>query len=412
MKKTLALGLTVVMMAGLLSGCGNTSSEYLLDVKYSKYVKLCNYKGVEATRVKFDVTEDDVQGQSEENLYDYVTYDVVTNRGIETGDYANIDYAATLDGEEAEDYSGEGEDILVGEGYIYPEVEEALVGMKTGEDKTVEVSLTDEYAEEEDVGKKLSVKVTLNEISVENVPEYNEEFVKENTDFETMEEYEEAVKKDLQESKEEEYKYAAAEEIMAYLIDNSEFDGYPQELYDECKENYDSSNEYYASMYGMELQDYLDMFGLDEETQKQEIEENVQYEIVIGAIAQAEKIDCTEQEIADFIKEVYADYGYESEDAFSADYSDDEIGYELIYEKVMDLLYENAEYKEISEEEYLLEQQEDMYNEEDGVSDGAEETLEDGEEQDSPEEGIQLENGSDGDTLDVEIDDSSDTEEE
>lgn len=412
MKKTLALGLTVVMMAGLLSGCGNTSSEYLLDVKYSKYVKLCNYKGVEATRVKFDVTEDDVQGQIEENLYDYVTYDVVTNRGIETGDYANIDYAATLDGEEAEDYSGEGEDILVGEGYIYPEVEEALVGMKTGEDKTVEVSLTDEYAEEEDVGKKLSVKVTLNEISVENVPEYNEEFVKENTDFETMEEYEEAVKKELQESKEEEYKYAAAEEIMAYLIDNSEFDGYPQELYDECKENYDSSNEYYASMYGMELQDYLDMFGLDEETQKQEIEENVQYEIVIGAIAQAEKIDCTEQEIADFIKEVYADYGYESEDAFSADYSDDEIGYELIYEKVMDLLYENAEYKEISEEEYLLEQQEDMYNEEDGVSDGAEETLEDGEEQDSPEEGIQLENGSDGDTLDVEIDDSSDTEEE
>ncbi len=412
MKKTLALGLTVVMMAGLLSGCGNTSSEYLLDVKYSKYVKLCNYKGVEATRVKFDVTEDDVQGQIEENLYDYVTYDVVTNRGIETGDYANIDYAATLDGEEAEDYSGEGEDILVGEGYIYPEVEEALVGMKTGEDKTVEVSLTDEYAEEEDVGKKLSVKVTLNEISVENVPEYNEEFVKENTDFETMEEYEEAVKKDLQESKEEEYKYAAAEEIMAYLIDNSEFDGYPQELYDECKENYDSSNEYYASMYGMELQDYLDMFGLDEETQKQEIEENVQYEIVIGAIAQAEKIDCTEQEIADFIKEVYADYGYESEDAFSADYSDDEIGYELIYEKVMDLLYENAEYKEISEEEYLLEQQEDMYNEEDGVSDGAEETLEDGEEQDSPEEGIQLENGSDGDTLDVEIDDSSDAEEE
>ncbi len=412
MKKTLALGLTVVMMAGLLSGCGNTSSEYLLDVKYSKYVKLCNYKGVEATRVKFDVTEDDVQGQIEENLYDYVTYDVVTNRGIETGDYANIDYAATLDGEEAEDYSGEGEDILVGEGYIYPEVEEALVGMKTGEDKTVEVSLTDEYAEEEDVGKKLSVKVTLNEISVENVPEYNEEFVKENTDFETMEEYEEAVKKDLQESKEEEYKYAAAEEIMAYLIDNSEFDGYPQELYDECKENYDSSNEYYASMYGMELQDYLDMFGLDEETQKQEIEENVQYEIVIGAIAQAEEIDCTEQEIADFIKEVYADYGYESEDAFSADYSDDEIGYELIYEKVMDLLYENAEYKEISEEEYLLEQQEDMYIEEDGDSDGAEETLEDGEEQDSPEEGIQLENGSDGDTLDVEIDDSSDTEEE
>lgn len=391
MKKTQALGLTAVLMAALLSGCGNTSSEYLLDVKYSKYVKLCNYKGVEATKIKFDITEADVQEQIEQNLYDYVTYDVVTDRGIETGDYANIDYVATMDNEEAEGYSGEGEDILVGEGYIYPEVEEALVGMKTGEDKTVGVTLTDEYAEEEDVGKKLSVKVTLNEISVENLPEYNEEFVQENTDFNTTEEYEESVKKEMQESKEEEYKYVAAEEIMAYLVDNSEFDGYPQELYDECKENYDSSNEYYASMYGMELEDYLDTFGLDEETQKQDIEDNVQYEIVVGAIAQAEGMDCTEKEITDFIKDVYADYGYESEDAFSADYSDDEIGYELIYEKVIDFLYENAKFNEISEEEYLQEQEQG---------------------QELPEEDMQLEDGSDGDTLDIEIDDSSDTEEE
>lgn len=409
MKKTQALGLTAVLMAALLSGCGNTSSEYLLDVKYSKYVKLCNYKGVEATKIKFDITEADVQEQIEQNLYDYVTYDVVTDRGIETGDYANIDYVATMDNEEAEGYSGEGEDILVGEGYIYPEVEEALVGMKTGEDKTVGVTLTDEYAEEEDVGKKLSVKVTLNEISVENLPEYNEEFVQENTDFNTTEEYEESVKKEMQESKEEEYKYVAAEEIMAYLVDNSEFDGYPQELYDECKENYDSSNEYYASMYGMELEDYLDTFGLDEETQKQDIEDNVQYEIVVGAIAQAEGMDCTEKEITDFIKDVYADYGYESEDAFSADYSNDEIGYELIYEKVIDFLYENAKFNEISEEEYLQEQEADMYFEGDEVLD---EDAKADEGQELPEEDMQLEDGSDGDTLDIEIDDSSDTEEE
>lgn len=404
MKKTQALGLTAVLMAALLSGCGNTSSEYLLDVKYSKYVKLCDYKGVEATKVKFDITETDVQEQIEQNLYDYVTYDEVTDRGIETGDYANIDYVATMDSKEAEGYSGEGEDILVGEGYIYPEVEEALVGMKAGEDKTVEVTLTDEYAEEGDVGKKLSVKVTLNEISIENLPEYNEEFVQENTDFKTMEEYEESVKKQLQESKEEEYKYVAAEEIMAYLVDNSEFDGYPQELYDECKENYDSGNEYYASMYGMELEDYLDTFGLDEETQKQDIENNVHYEIVVGTIAQAEGIDCTEKEIKDFIKDVYADYGYESEEAFSADYSDDEIGYELIYEKVIDFLYENAKFNEISEEEYLQEQEADMNFEEEEVLDGDAE-------QELPEGDMQIEDGSDGDTLDIEIDDASDVEE-
>lgn len=371
MKKIVALGMTTVMLVSVLTGCGNTSSEYLLDVKYSDYVTLCEYKGVEATKINFDITEQDVQDQVQQNLYEYVTYDTVEDRGVQVGDYANIDYVATLDGAEAEDYSGEGEDVMVGEGYIYPEVEEALVGMKTGEDKTVEVELTEDYAEEEDVGKKLSIELTLNEISVENIPEYTEEFVKENTDFDTMEEYEESLKKEIQESKEEEYKYVSIDEIMNYLIDNSEFDGYPQELYDQCKENYDYSNEYYASMFGVELEDYLEMMGIDEETQKQEIEDNVHYELIIGAIAQAEGIDCTEKEITDFIDDVYADYGYDSAEEFSSDYTNDEIGYELIYEKVADFLYENAKFNDISEDEYL-EQQEEEWEMEEGEETEAE----------------------------------------
>lgn len=373
-KKISAIGAALLMTAALLTGCGKGTSKYLMDIQYSDYVTLCDYKGVEATKVNFEITKDQIQEQIDMNLYDYVTYDPITDRGVQDGDYVNIDYAASMDGAESEDYSGEGEDAMIGEGFLYPEMEDALIGMKTGETKDVKVALTEDFVmADEDVGKELSVKVTLNEISKENLPEYNEEFVKENTDYDTMEKYEESVKDELTKSSEEEYKSVAVEDIMAFLVDNSDFNGYPQELYDSCKENYDSTNEYYASMYGMELDEYLDLFGLDEATQEQEILDSVNYELVVGAIAQAEGIDCTDKEIKDFIDEVYEDYGYDSAEEFSEDYTDEEIGYELLYEKVTDFLYENATFKEISEEEYLKQQEAEYeMDEEDGEVDESE----------------------------------------
>lgn len=416
MKKILAMGIVVVMVAATLTGCGKSaSSNYLLDEKYSDYVKLCDYKGVDATKVVFEITDAQVQEEIEMYLYDEATYDAVTDRGVEVGDYVNIDYTATWEGEELEDYSGEDEDIMVGEGYTYSEVEDALIGMKTGEEKTVEVTLTEEYADVDDVGKELSVKVTVNEISVENIPEYNEEFVKTYTDFKTIEEYEKSIKQSLLESTEEEYKYVAIEEIMTYIVDNSEFDGYPQELYDLCKENYDSQNEYNAAMWGMELEEYLDMFGMDEEAQQQEIQDNVNYELVIGAIAQAEGIGCTDKEISDFIKDSYEDYGYESEKEFSEDYTDEDVGYAIVYEKVINFLYDCATFHEISEEEYLKQQgQENMFEEEaffedEGMGEG-ELSEEDGDSVEEPE--IQIENTPEDEGLDLQVDDSSDIEEE
>lgn len=370
MKRKLALGLTGIMVLSALTGCGKSSSKYLLDVDYSDYVKICEYKGVEAEKVKTGVTKEEIQEEVESRMYDFVTYDPITDRGIKVGDYANIDYKATMDGKEAEDYSSEGEDILVGEGYLYPELEEALIGMKTGENKKVDVELTEDYAEEEDAGKKLSLDVKVNEITLENLPEYNEAFVKENTDYNSVADYEASVEKELKEYKEESYKSEAIDNIMTYLINNSEFDGYPEELYKQCEENYDNSNEYTAAMYGMELEQYLELMGINEDSKKEDIKANVNYELVIGVIAQKEKIDCTEKEIDKFVKDNYSDYEYESEEDFLEDYSKEEIGYELIYEKVTEFLYENAKFKEISEEEYKkAHPEEDYFEDEDTAED-------------------------------------------
>lgn len=402
MKKLVAMGLATVMLVAFVTGCGKSSSKYLLDVKYSDYVELCDYKGVEATKVTYDVTKEEILEEIDYNLYDYATYDPVTNRGVETNDYANITYATTVDGVENQDLSAEEEDVLVGEGYIFPDLEEALIGMKAGESKEVEVELTEDYVDEDLVGKTATVAVTLNEITVENLPEYNLDFVKENTEFDTMEAYEESIKESLLSMKEEEYRYMAIEEIFAYLNDNSKFDGYPEELYTRCEELYDQSNAYYAEMYGMELDEFLEMFGIDEATKKEEIQANVNYELVVGAIAQEEGIDCTEKEVNAYIDEIYADYGYESTDAFLEDYTAEEIGYELLYQKVSDFLYENAKFVEISEEDYLAEQEEEMYideemEEEDTLDEV--ETLEDSVEEQLEENAGGTEEGVDSDEV-------------
>lgn len=394
MKKIIALGMASVLIMAGITGCGQ-SNPYLKNISYSKYVDLCDYKGVEASKVTFEITDEEVQSAIDEEMYDYVTYDPITDRAAKEDDYANVTYKTTIDGKENENYSAQDEDVVIGEDYLFPEVEEELVGMKKGDNKKIDVEITEDYAyDDADIGKKATVDVTLNEISKEIVPEYNDDFVKENTEYKDKAEYEAAKKKELEESREEEYKSAAVQEIMQYLLDNSKFNGYPDDLYTECEENYNNDNEYSASMYGMELSEFEEMLGLDEDTKKQDIINNVNSELIMGAIAQKEKISCSKKEVDQFVKDNYATYGYESAEDFLKDYSEEEVGYQLTYQKVADFLYDNAKLTEISEDEYN-EQQTQLYDdteasdeEIEGSGEGdAEEDSEDGEDSETTQKG-------------------------
>ncbi len=348
MKKKITMMLAGAMLVSTLTGCSS----------YSKYVDLCDYEGVEATKVTFEVSDEDVQEEIAYLLYDYVTYEPV-DRGAKKGDYVNITYTATVNGKEDEELSGEEEDIMLGEGYIFEEVEENLVGMKTGEKKTVEIVVPEDY---EAAGSKAKIEVVVNEVTVEEIPEYNEAFVKEYTDFETMEEYEASVKETFVSDKTDEYKYVAVEDILSYLMENSKFDGYPTSLYEQCEEQYDANNEYFAQMYGMSLEDFTEMMGLDEETKKEEVEYMVNQEMVVRLIADKQKISVTEEEVKAEIEEIYEDYGYESVEDFLEDYSMEGMMFDMIYTEVCDYLYSKATFVEITEEEYLA-QQEEMYEE-------------------------------------------------
>ncbi|MDO5155171.1 MAG: hypothetical protein Q4D51_04320 [Eubacteriales bacterium] len=351
MKKCIALGLTGVMMLSLLTGCGKKQSQYLLKINYDKYVKLCEYKGVEAQQVVFEVTDEDVDEEMTMQSYDFATYDDITDRAAIEGDYVAFDYEGYMNGELVDEYSGE-EELMLGEGY-FPEVEEALVGKNVKDSFETTAVLTEDWAEEGDVGKEITIKGNVTGISQENLPELTDAFVKENTDYDSLDAYKDAIREELTASKTEEYKSSAIAEVMDYMVQNSTFNGYPDELYKQCEEAFNAQNEQYAAMYGMELSDFMELMGMDEKAQKENIEENVKYELVIGAIAIKEGIDCTEEEIQAFVKENYQEYGYETEEAFLEDFPSKDIGYQLLYEKVVELLYEKSKKVEIDEKTYL-----------------------------------------------------------
>ena len=349
LRKYLSLGVLGVFTTMILSGCGE--------------VELAEYKGIEATKVICEISDDEVDAAVEEMMYDYITYDDVTDRAAIVGDNATITYTTTIDGEEDEDYSGEEEEIVIGEGYVFTDLENAIVGMKPGEKKKVSVKLTEEYVDEELVGKTASVDVTLNSLSVENMPEYTDEFVKENLGYDSISEYEEQLKKDLLAQKEDEFKSDAVMDLLQNVVDNSTFKSYSQQLYKQCEEDYNANNEYMAAMYQMELADYEEMMGIDEDTKKEEIEAMIHEQQVINEIVKKEKLTVSDDDIQTFADENYEDYECKSAAEFIDEYGKEDISDYLLYMKVTDFLYDNAKLIEMTEEEYYSKMQEEYESE-------------------------------------------------
>lgn len=411
MKKRTILGGVGMLAVLALAGCGKkaSSDQYLLDETYGDYVTLCDYKGIKAQKVSYSLSEEDIQEAVAEELSEYAELQEVTDRAAQEGDTVEIDYEVKLDGAVSEDYSGSDEETVLGDGEILPELEEALAGMKAGEKKTVDAVLTEDFADEEDIGKKVVAELTLKKISIEILPEYNDQFVKKNLEFDSKEAFEASIREQLMAEKDEEYRGVTLSQIMDYILEHSTFDGYPKELYEKCETEYDEGNEETAAMWGMEMAEYQEFFGITEEDRETEIQSMVKQELVIGAIIQKEDYHCTEEDIRQFVDGIYREYDYDSAKEFREDYGDEEIGAAILYDRVMNLLYDNAVLEEISEEEYLASQE----DEEDDESGEDPESEEDQESEEAADAGKDAEgNAESGKDAEIEAGAEEDTEAE
>ncbi|MBB2181365.1 trigger factor [Lachnospiraceae bacterium MD1] len=316
------------------------------DYNVNDYVKLGQYKGIEVTVDKLEVTDEDVEAAIRADLEAHATEEEVTGRAVESGDIANIDYEGLKDGVAFDGGTATGYDLTIGSGTFIPGFEDQIIGMKVGEKRDINLSFPEEYPSEELAGQPVVFKVTLNAIKKTVVPELTEEYVKNNTEYDSIEAYKAAERTRLEEENKETMKNNKVNSVMTTVIDNAEIISYPQTLIDYYTYEVVSYYKSFASQYGMEYADFLAANNMTEESVAQEAkayaENRAKQELVLNAIVTAEKMELSDQEYKDGLKQIVDEYGYESEEQLIEYITEDVIKETLLWQKAIDFVEAQA----------------------------------------------------------------------
>lgn len=358
--------------AGETSGAETENNhEDALNFKAEDYVKLGEYKNLKVQYPVPEVLEEDVEYAVQELQDENKEYREITDRPAKEGDSVNIDYTGTLDGEEFEGGSDTDYELVLGSGDFLEDFENSLIGKNKGETVTFPVTFPEEYFDSEVEGKQAEFTVTVNKISEVIVPEYTDEFVAKVTDYKTIEEYEEYIRGDLISAAQEESVSASGEDALALAVENAEIDGYPQELYDFYYDETIAGYQFYASLMGMEYEEFLEQMG--EGAVEDAALAQVNEYLVVQAIADKEGLTVTEEGYQEEAEALLEEYEYDTVEDLEADYGKTSIITQIVRSRVVNFLYENADVEEVSQDEYYGEDEE-AEEESDGESEDGEES--------------------------------------
>jgi len=346
MKKKLAAVLTGTIMVVALIGCGSSNTyTNLREGAKSSVTSLGQYKDLSYTLEEVSVTDDEVEEEIEAELEWYEDYQEIDRTIAEDGDVVNLDFVGLVDGEEIEDGSAEDFDLELGSGDFIPGFEEQIIGKEKGSQFEVQVTFPEDY-DEDLAGKDAVFEVTLNKIQEAVPAELTDEFVQENMDCETVEEYRELVKNDLLVSKEDENRSLAVEELLTQILEDSKLKIDETDI-DRAVEELVEGYEGYAEMYGMELEEFCQSFfgyGVEElkEESRSSAQEELKTDLLLSAIAKKEKLGITQQEYEEAVKPELEDYGCESIEEFEEEYGKEDYIYEMLYAKVTQYLLDQS----------------------------------------------------------------------
>ncbi len=365
------LGIHVIVTAG----CGNTNNSgeslsntetsegEIFDYKVSDYVTLGEYKNLSILYPVPVVSDDDVEMSIEEFLDENTEYNEISDRPAQDGDYINIDFTGTIDGEEFEGGTAQDYEFTLGQEEFIEEFEANVIGKNTGETFTFKMVFPDEY-DEDLSGKTAEFTATLNSINEVVVPEYNDEFVKKATDYDTTAEYEEALREELMVSAQEESASVAGDDVLEKAVENATFNGYPQSLYDACYNETVEQYQSYADMFGVEYEEFMTDF-MEEGDVESETLSWVNEILVSQAIAEQEGFEVTDEDYQEEAEALAMEYEYESVDDFISDYGELSVRVMIVRDKAIAFLYENAQIEEVSEDEYYGEDEEEELSDDD-----------------------------------------------
>ncbi|AEH53952.1 trigger factor [Heyndrickxia coagulans] len=309
-------------------------------------VKLGEYKGLEVEKPDTEVTDEDVEEELKK-LQERLAELVIKEDGeAEMGDTVVIDFEGFVDGEAFEGGSAENYSLELGSGNFIPGFEEQLVGVKTGDEKEIEVTFPEEYHASELAGKKAVFKVKVHEIKAKHLPELDDEFAQDADDeVETLDALKEKIKKDLKESKEHAAKHAVEDAVVEKAAENAEMD-IPEAMINTELNRMLQEFEQNLSAQGLNLELYYQFSGQNEEAlrnqMKEDAEKRVRFNLTLEAVANAEKLEVSDEEVDEELKRMSEMYGMPVEDIRRVLGSTDGIKADLKARKAIDFLVQNS----------------------------------------------------------------------
>lgn len=327
----------------------SSEGKRLVSVKdVSKYVTIGEYKGLELTRTSQSVTDDDVQAEINYNLEDNGTE--VKDGTVENGDTVTINFTGTIDGKEFDGGSAEDYELVVGDGEMIDGFEDGIVGMKSGETKELDLTFPDDYYEESVAGKAVVFKVTLQKFT--RPAELTDEWVAENTEYKTVDEYRAAVKTQLEDTAVQTADYELYSDAWNEVQAASEIKDYPKEDVDAAKKSYQELNEKYVKDAGMEMADFLKSQGMSEEDYESECqqyaESKVEQNLIVQGIMDAEGLSIDDEETQKLKDDLIEEYGFASIDEMIETYGEQEVNESLALLRVERFIVDNANVTEVA----------------------------------------------------------------
>ena len=299
--------------------------KFSVEVFVRPDVTLGAYKNLGIVKTVDEVTEDDVKAEIERARDRASRWIEVTDRAAKLDDQVNINYAGFLGEEQFQGGTAENHDLILGSGSFIPGFEDQLVGVEIGADVDVNVTFPEQYHSEELAGKAVVFHVHVNSIREKEMPELDEDFVKEVSETaNTVDEYKAEIRERLENQAENRAESAFENEVIEKVVENAEVD-IPEAMIEDQIDNMLRDMEMRMMYQGMKLDDYFKYTGQTREQvremYKPSAEERVKTQLVVAAVMKAEEIKADENEIdAEIAK--YADQNKKSLDEFKAMLSD------------------------------------------------------------------------------------------
>ena len=311
-------------------------------------VKPGKYKGIEVKKVEYNVTEKDIKQELEKMAERNARLVNVKTRAVKKGDIAVIDFVGSVDGVEFEGGKAENHELVIGSNTFIPGFEDQIIGMKVEEEKDINVKFPEEYFSKDLAGKDAVFKVKVHEIKKKELPKLDDEFAKDVSEFDTLEELKASIKEKKEKENEAKAKAEIEEAAVNTVCDNTKIDipsGMIENEIDEMIQDMDRR----LSYQGMNIEQYLKFINKSmadfREESKETAEKSVKMRLVLEAVYKDAKIEITDAQIEEKIKELAESYGRDVEELKKNEHLKMHIEENLKTEKAIEYIVDNAKIK-------------------------------------------------------------------